>query len=157
MPWESTAGSIYAYERSLYLTIPWLIPLSRYGDGTQVAPPTILFFPASARRPHTYRDERPAESTLIIDYALLASLPADLGALPPGQTSTGTPPIATGQTTVPVPATQTIQSPAQPSEREWEDMRKELQSLKRQLAELEVERNAQKQNGPSKQKTPMTP
>jgi hypothetical protein len=77
MPWESTTGSIYAYKQSLYLTMPWLIPLSRYEGGGQAPPPTILFFPESARRPDNYRDERPAESTLIIDYALLASLPAD--------------------------------------------------------------------------------
>jgi hypothetical protein len=36
-------------------------------------------------------------------------------------------------------------------------MRKELQDLKRQLAEQEAERNAQKQHGPSKQKTPVIP
>jgi len=95
--------------------------------------------------------------TLVIDYGLLASLPADSGVAPPGQAPTGTLPIATGQTTTPVPASQTIQSPAQPSERERDDMRKELQDLKRQLAEQETERNAQKQHGPSKQKTLTTP
>jgi hypothetical protein len=36
-------------------------------------------------------------------------------------------------------------------------MRKELQDLKRQLAEQKAERNAQKHNGPSKQKTPVIP
>jgi hypothetical protein len=36
-------------------------------------------------------------------------------------------------------------------------MREELQDIKRQLAEQNVERNAQKQNGPSKQKTPVIP
>jgi hypothetical protein len=77
MPWESTTGWIYAHERSLYLTIPWLIPLSRYADGTQAPPPTLLFFPKSAKRPESYRNARSAESTLIIDYALLASFPAD--------------------------------------------------------------------------------
>ena len=156
-PWESITASIYAYERSLYLTIPWLIPLSRYQDGGPAAPPTILFFPASAKHPYNHRDERPAETTLIIDYALVAALPPDLGAPPPGQVPTGAPPVSAGQSTAPVPATQTIQSPPQPTEREWEDMRKELQSLKRQLTELEAERNAQKENGSSKQKTPVIP
>ena len=87
--------------------------------------------------------------TLVIDYGLLASLPTD-SETPPGQIPTGAPPIATGQSTAPVPAAQTIQSPTQPSEREWNDMKKELQDLKRQLAEQEAERNAQKQHGPSK-------
>jgi hypothetical protein len=36
-------------------------------------------------------------------------------------------------------------------------MRKELQNPKRQLAEQEAERNAQKQHGPSKQKTTVIP
>jgi hypothetical protein len=77
MPWESTTGSFYAYRQSLYLTIPWLIPLSRYEGGGQAPPPTILFFPESAKRPDSYDNARLAESTLVIDYALLASLPAD--------------------------------------------------------------------------------
>lgn len=157
MPWESTTGWIYAHERSLYLTIPWLIPLSRYADGVQAPPPTLLFFPKSAKRPESSRNARSAESTLVIDYGLLASLPADSGTPPPGQVPVAAPPIATGQTIAPVPATRAIQSPTQPSEREWEDMRKELQDLKRRLAEQEAERNAQKQNGSSKQKTPVIP
>jgi hypothetical protein len=36
-------------------------------------------------------------------------------------------------------------------------MRKELQDIKRQLAEQEAEQNAQKQNGPSKKNTPVSP
>jgi len=142
---ELTKGSLYAYGRSLYLTVPWLVPLSGNGAAAPALPPAILFIPESAKRPDTYRDARSTEMTLVIDYGLLASLPTDA------------PPIATGQSTAPVPAAQTIQSPAQPSERDWDDTRKELQDLKRQLAEQEAERNAQKHNGPSKQKTPLTP
>ena len=154
---ELTRGSLYAYGQSLYLTVPWLIPLSRNGASGPDLPPTVLFIPESAKRPDTYRDARSTKMTLVIDYGLLASLPTDSGAPPPGQAPTGAPPIATGQTTAPVQATQTIQSPTQPSEREWDDMRKEQQDLKRPLAEQEAERNAQKQNGPSKQKTPVIP
>jgi Skp family chaperone for outer membrane proteins len=58
---------------------------------------------------------------------------------------------------VPAQATQTIQAPAQPKERELDDRRKELQDIKRQLAEQEAERNVQKQNGPSKKKMPVSP
>ncbi len=142
---ELTKGSLYAYGRSLYLTVPWLVPLSGNGAAAPALPPTILFILESAKRPDTYRDARSTEMTLVIDYGLLASLPTDA------------PPIATRQSTAPVLAAQTIQSPAQPSERDWDDTRKELQDLKRQLAEQEAERNAQKHNGPSKQKTPLTP
>jgi len=154
---ELTRGSLYAYGQSLYLTVPWLTPLSRNGAGGPALPPTILFIPESAKRPDTYRDARSTEMTLVIDYGLLASLPTDSEAPPPSQALTGAPPIATGQTTAPLPATQTIQSPAQPSEREWDDMRRELQDVKRQLAVQEAERNAQKQNGPSKQNPPVIP
>jgi hypothetical protein len=154
---ELTKGLLYAYGQSLYLTVPWLIPLSRTGAGGPTPPPTILFIPESAKRPDTYRDPRSTEMTLVIDYGLLTSLPTDSEAPPPGEIPTGAPPIATGQTTAPVPATQTIQSPTQPSERDWDDMRKELHDLKRQLADQDAERNAQKHNGPSKQKTPVIP
>jgi len=154
---ELTKGSLYSYGQSLYLTVPWLIPLSRNGAGGPTLPPTILFIPESAKRPDTYRHPRSTEMTLVIDYGLLTSLPTDSGVPPPSQAPTVAPPIATGQTTAPVSATQTIQSPTQPSEPEWDDMRKELQDLKRQLAEQEAERNAQKPNGPSKQKTPVVP
>jgi hypothetical protein len=77
MTWESITGSLYAYGQSLYLTIPWLIPLSQYQSGGQAPPPTILFFPESAKRTDSYHDARSAETTLVIDYALLASFPAD--------------------------------------------------------------------------------
>jgi hypothetical protein len=147
--YEATKGSVYAYGQSLYLTVPWLIPLTSNGAAEPAIPPTILFIPESAKRPGTYRDRRSTEMTLVIDYGLLASLPTD-SETPPGQIPTGAPPIATGQTTAPVPAAQTIQSPTQPSEREWNDMKKELQDLKRKLAEQEAEQNAQKHNGPSK-------
>jgi len=155
--YEATKGSVYAYGQSLYLTVPWLIPLTRNGAAAPALPPAILFIPEAAKRPDTYRDARSTEMTLVIDYGLLTSLPTDSEAPPPGQIPTGAPPIATGQTTAPVPAAQTIESPTQPSEREWNDMKKELQDLKRQLAEQEAERNAQKHNGPSKQKTPVIP
>jgi hypothetical protein len=155
--YESTKGSLYAHGQSLYLTVPWLISLSGSGAAGPALPPTILFIPESAKRPDNYRDARSTEMTLVIDYGLLASLPTDSGAAPHGQAPTDAPRIATGQTTAPVPATQAIQSPTQPSEREWDDMRKELQDIKRQLAEQETERNTQKQHGPSKQKPPVIP
>ena len=157
---ETTKGSIYAYGQSLYLTVPWMVPLSRNQAGGPALPPTILFIPDSAKRPDTYRDARSNEMTLVIDYGLLASLPTDLGAPLLGQAPTGAPPISTGQTTAPaapVSATQTIQSPTQPNEREWDEMRRELQGLKRKFEKQDAERNAQKHNGFSKQKTPVIP
>ena len=63
----------------------------------------------------------------------------------------------TGHTTEPAQVTPTIQAPIQLREHEWDDMRKELQDIKRQLAEQEAERNAQKQNRFSNKKTPVSP
>ena len=57
-PAKSTKGSLYAYGRSLYLTLPWLIPVSRYGAGGTIPSSTILFTPESAKRPDSYRDAR---------------------------------------------------------------------------------------------------
>ena len=51
-------GSLYAYGQSLYLSLPWLIPMSRYGAGGPTRSPTILFIPESAQRRDSYRDAR---------------------------------------------------------------------------------------------------
>jgi hypothetical protein len=149
VPWGSTKGSLYAYGRSLYLTLPSLAPQSRQGVGGVIESSSILFSPESAKRPDTSRDARSTEWTLVIDYALLASLPADSVASPV-QVPPGGPAAATGQTTAPAKATQTIQTPVEPKDRELDDVRKELQDIKRRLAEQDAERSVQKQNGPSK-------
>jgi hypothetical protein len=46
---------------------------------------------------------------------------------------------------------------AQPRERDPDEARKELKDIKRQLAEQEAERNAQKQKGSPEQKPSSTP
>lgn len=154
---ESTRGSLYASRQSLYLTVPWLISLSRNGADGPTLPPTVIFIPESAKRPDSYRDARSTEMTLVIDYGLLASLSADSEAPSPVHIPIGEPAALTGRTTAPAPTTETLQTPTQPSEREWNDMRKELRDLKRQLAGQETERTPQKHNGPSKQNQPVTP
>ena len=120
-------------------------------------PPTFLFFPESAKRPDSYRNARSAESTLVIDDAVLASLPTDSEIPALVQIPADGPAVVTGQTPAPAQRTQPIRAPIQTKDREFDDMREELQDIKRQLAEQNVERNAQKQNGPSKQKTPVIP
>jgi len=156
-PWESMKGSLYAYGKSLYLTMPWLIPPSRYGAGGPALPPTILFFPESAKRPDSYHGAHSAESTLVLDYALLASLPADSKAPPQDQIPAGEPAAVTEQPVAPAQISPTIQAPIQSRDREFDAMKKELRDIKRQLAEQEAERNAQKHIGPFKQNTPATP
>lgn len=167
-PKEMTSGSLYAYGRSLYVTITQYryrperadtinMPNRRLPDDTGLAHRKIVFMPEAAKRPATYRDARSTESTIVIDYALLATLPADSGSPPPPVIPAAGPAAATGQSTAPPQAPPVIQEPTQPRERELDDLRKELQDIKRQLAEQEAERNAQKQKGSSKQKPSSTP
>jgi hypothetical protein len=150
---ELKNGSLYAYRQSLYLSLPWLIAVSRYGAGGPTLPPIILFIPESAQRPDSYRDARSTEPTLVIDYALLATLPANASVLP----SSVVPSDGPDATTPPSQTPQGVQQGSVSKDSELEDLKKEMQGIKRQLAEQEAERNAQKQKGPPKQTLPSTP
>jgi hypothetical protein len=156
-PAELRKGSLYAYRQSLYLTLPWLIAVSRYGAGGPALASTILFIPESAKRPDSYRDARSTESTLVIDYALLATLPANASVPPSSVVPSGGPAATAGQSTAPSQTPQEVQQGSVSKDSELQDLKKELQGIKRQLAEQEAERNAQKQKGPSKQTSPSTP
>ena len=154
-PAEWKQGSLYAYGQSLYLALPWLIPEDRLGAGGPTLSPTILFTPESARRPDSYRDARSTESTVVIDYALLAALPAESLSTPPPVVPTArSTPGGTGPAPVVPPV---VKGPAQTRDRELDEVKKELQDIKRQLAEQEAERNATKQKSPSKEKPASTP
>jgi hypothetical protein len=146
-PADWKQGSLYAYGRSLYLTLPWLIPMDRLGAGGPTLSPTILFIPESARRPDSSRDARSTESTVVIDYALLAALPAESLSPPPPVVPTARP--TPGGTAPAPPVPPVVQGPTQTRDRELDDLKKELQDIKRQLAEQEAERNASKQKPPS--------
>jgi len=122
-PAESTKGSLYAYGRSLYLTMPWLIPMSRYGAGGPTGSPSILFIPESAKRPDSYRDARSTDATLVIDYGLLATMPAASA-------------MRSTAAQLPTP------DKGEPTQRDidLDALRKELQDIKQKLAEQETER-----------------
>jgi len=142
-PAEWKQGSLYAYGRSLYLTLPWLIPMDRLGVGGPTLSPTILFIPESARRPDSYRDARSTESTVVIDYALLAALPAESLSPPPPAVPTARP--SPGETAPAPLVPPVVQGPTQTRDRELDELKKEMQDIKRQLAEQEEERNARRQ------------
>jgi hypothetical protein len=167
-PKEITSGFLYAYGRSLYVTITQYryrpepvdtinMPNRRIPDETGLVDRKILFTPETAKRPASYGNPGSTEATLVIDYALLAALPADTGPPPPPVIPTGGPVPATGQATAPPVVPPVIQETTQTRERELDEMKKELQDIKRQLAEQEAERNAKKQKGSSKQTPPSTP
>ena len=122
-PPESKKGSLYAYGGSLYLTMPWLIAVSRYGAGGPSASHTILFIPESARRPDSYRDARSTDATLVIDYDVLATMPAASDMRP----TAAQPPTPTkGELTQ--------------READLDGLRRELDDIKKKLAEQEAER-----------------
>jgi hypothetical protein len=141
-PAKPTKGSLYAYGRSLYLTLPGLIAMSRLGQGPTRST-TILFIPELAKRPDSYRDARSTDATLVIDYELLANLPAaaDTVVRPmPQPTSVPTPGIPAEPLKESSPA---IEQKTQ-RDVELESLRKEVQDIKRQLAEQNADRSLSK-------------
>jgi hypothetical protein len=139
-PRESTTGILYAYGRSVYVT------LTRYrsreesattinmanrkiSDATGLANRTVSFLPEAAKRPESYLDARSTGHTLVIDWELLAMLP-EASSVPASAQSAPAPPQATnGLNAEPVR-----------KDAEIEALRKELQEIKKQLAEQQAER-----------------
>ena len=103
----------------------------RLPDDTGLLNHTVLFVPEAAKRPDSYLDARSTDKTLVIDYALLAALPASAGS----PSSESSPP----PTAAPPATTKEKGDPAK-NDGEIEALRKELQEIKRQLAEQEAER-----------------
>jgi hypothetical protein len=135
-PAESTKGSLYAYGRSLYLTLPWLIVEYQVRAGGPARSHTIHFIPESAIRPDSYRDTRSTDATLVIDYDLLASMPAASDLRP----------------TAAQPPTSAKGEPTQ-RDTDLDAVRKELQEIKKKLAEQEAERT-RSTSSPSPKPTP---
>jgi len=139
-PRESTTGILYAYGRSVYVT------LTRYrsreesattinmanrkiSDATGLANRTVSFLPEAAKRPESYLDARSTGHTLVIDWELLAMLP-EASSVPASAQSAPAPPQATNGLNA-----EPVQKDA-----EIEALRKELQEIKKQLAEQQAER-----------------
>ena len=120
---ESAKGSLYVYGRSLYLTLPWLISVYQVRTGGPARSSTILFIPESAIRPDSYRDTRSTDATLVIDYDLLATMPAA-----PDMRSTAAQP--------PTPA----KGESTQRDTDLDALRKEMEDIKKKLAEQEAER-----------------
>ena len=130
-----TEGSLYVYNRSLYLTLSEYHHRLENGETIGKSAPrtanpsgltnrTVLFVPESAKRPDSYRPARATDATLVIDYDLLATLPVTSDVQP---TAARAPSPATGESS---------QRTA-----DMDELRKELQDIKKKLAEQEAERN----------------
>jgi len=138
----STTAVLYAYGRSLYVTLTQYhspeeaATTSKIADTTGLANRTLSFVPEAAKRPDTYLDARSTDRTLVIDYALLdrlpaaASVPASAGSPPRPQSSPASPPPS---------ADEGKANPAK-KDSEIEALRKELEEIKKQLAEQQAER-----------------
>src|SRR5262245_11868646 len=128
-PRESTTAVLYAYGRSLYVTVTNY--RSSKETGTGLANRTVSFIPEAAKRPDSFLDTRSRDNTLVIDYELLAMLPpaSIIPASAPSASTPAAPRAANGEK-------------AEPARKdpEIEALRKELQEIKKQLAEQEAER-----------------
>lgn len=131
---ESTAGSLYAYGRSLYLTLTeYRHRTERAESNTMVtrrminpaglSNRTVHFVPESAKRPDSYRTTSSTDATLVIDYGLLATMPA----------------ASDMRSTAAQSPTPTKGEPAQ-RDSDMDELRKELQEIKKKLTEQEEER-----------------
>jgi len=141
-PRETTTGVIYAYGRSLYLTLTQYryrqqpattisMANRRIPDASGLVNHTVSFVPEAAKRPDSYHDARSTDKTLVIDYELLAKLPPASSGSASAQSSTTPAPPPTSTSGNPEPAKK---------DSDIEALRKELQEIKRQLAEQEAER-----------------
>ena len=131
---EVTGGSLYSYERSLYLTLTEYrqrtertessnIADRRLFNPTGLANRTVHFVPESAKRPDRYRTVRSTDTTLVIDYSLLATMPAASD-----MRSTAAQPPMPGK------------GGSANRDTDLDEVRKELKEIKKKLAEQETER-----------------
>ena len=165
---ETTLGTIYAYGRSLYLTLTQFrhtperpdtinMPNRQLPDPTGLDRYQVFFVPEIARRPGTYQQSwlpgGPSLTTLVIDYELLARLPSTQLER---ATHEEAKPLATQETQTPQSAQsglgKSAEGEAVSSEElrsmkelvikkdiELEALKEELRSLRRPLTEQEAE------------------
>ena len=145
-------GVLYAYGRSLYVTLiedrsrldaaTAIGVANRTSGGMGFANRTLSFIPEAALRGNSYRDARSTDSTLVIDYELLAMLPpASLPSASARNASTLPPQSGNADNADPVHR-----------DAEIEALRKEVQDIKKQLADQEAERARSQRTNPVPQK-----
>ncbi len=163
---ETTSGRVFAYGRSLYVYLTEYrqrrddpntvnMPNRRLPEPSGLLNRQISFAPAEALRPDEYAPAFAEDSTkvLIIDYDLLAKLPTP-SSVPTTVTrpSSGNPPASPA-----VPAAQPVDGDAnlrairdelKKKDSEVEELRKELQDIKRQLGEQQNNRSSGSSNPP---------
>ena len=131
---ESTAGSLYAYGQSLYVTLTEYRYRTKRTESSSAADRrlfnpgglanrTVHFVPESAKRPDSYRTARSTDTTLVIDYGLLATMPVTPEMRP-----------------TPLHSPTTVKGQSAQRDTDMDELRKELLEIKKKLAEQEEER-----------------
>lgn len=141
---ESTEGTVYAYGQSLYLTLTgYRHRMERTGSDnmaarrilnpTGLANRTVHFVPELAKRPDSYRTARSTDTTMVIDYTLLATMPvlSDIQS-------------TSAQSAMPA------KGEATQRDSELDALRKDLQEIKKKLADQEQERTRSTSSSPKK-------
>jgi hypothetical protein len=122
-PAESTKGSLYAYGRSLYLTLPWLLVESQVRARRARAITHDPLYPRVGNTAGQLSRHSLNCVTLVIDYNLLPTMPAASDLRP----------------TAAQPPTSAKGEPTQ-RDTDLDALRKELEDIKKKLAEQEAER-----------------
>ncbi len=167
---EITSGRVLAYGRSLYVYLteyrqrrddPDIVsmPNRRVPDSHGLLNRRVLFMPEEALRSNQFAPtfaEDPA-NLLIIDYDLLARLPAPSPAhsvmSPPAGKTQISPTVPLAQPTEADTDLRTIRQDLKKKDAEVEELRKELQDIRRQLGEQQINRS----NAPARQPSPARP
>ncbi len=169
---ETTSGHVFAYGRSLYIALTEYrqrpddpdtvnMPNRRLPQPNGLLNRQVLFVPAEALRPNQFAPAFAEDPTnvLIIDYDLLARLPA-----PSPTVSVTSPPAVKAQASPAPPLAQpteigtdtdlrAIREDLKKKDSEVEELRKELQDIRRQLGEQPTNRSS----APSKPLLPARP
>lgn len=157
---DMTAGRLFVYGRSLYFTLHQFrqraeradninMPNRRLPEPTGLRNRTVLFIPESVLRPDIYAPAFAADegfATLVIDYDALAKLPAQPmpGQSPSQPTAPQPQPSRTSTPSLSPPLKedlQQIKDQMKQKEAEVEELRKELQDIKRQLGVPQTDRS----------------
>jgi hypothetical protein len=131
---ESTEGTVYAYGESLYLTLTGYrhrtertgsdtMAARRILTSTGLANRTVHFVPESAKRPDSYRTAYSTDTTIVIDYNLLATMP-----------------VVSDVRSAPAQSPTPVKGDSTQRDSDLDELRKELQGIKKKLAEQEEER-----------------
>lgn len=162
---EMTSGLIYAHGLSLHFALtqyrhrpqkPDTIGGANryYPDPTGVAERDIAFVPKEVLRPDSYKQPNvsgdPDVTTFVIDYQALAALPeqpaAVLGVAPAGAPAAAAPPVVVPSTTSEL---QSVKDSIAKKDVEMEALKKEMDTIKRQLNEQQKPASPKHKSKPS--------